>query len=151
MDQRRSEPNFVQQKLRLLCIDDEEIGLRVRKAVFERAGYEVLTAQTAQSGIELFKSGSFDGVILDFFMPGSTGGEIAATLRSIRPKVPILLLSAYVNLPQDVLQMVDAQVLKGAGPEEMLRQVRKMIENRHPDDGDPDGNHGPGKVPTPSR
>ncbi len=118
------------QKLRLLCIDDEDIGLRVRKVVLERAGYEVLTAQTAQSGIELFKSGSFDCVILDFLMPGVNGGEIAATLREIRPEVPILLLSAYVNLPEDVLQKVDAQVLKGAGPEQLLRQVRNMIENR---------------------
>jgi CheY-like chemotaxis protein len=141
----------VHPKLRLLCIDDEDIGLRVRKAVLERAGYEVLTAQTAQSGIELFTSGSFDCVILDFLMPGTNGGEIAATLRRIRPEVPILLLSAYVNLPEEVLQKVDAQVLKGAGPEQLLRQVRTMIENRRSNDGDPDGNYGPGSVPTPSR
>ena len=139
------------QKLRLLCIDDEEIGLRVRKVVFERAGYEVLTAQTAQSGIELFKTGSFDAVILDFMLPDANGGEIAAALRTIRPQVPILLLSAYINLPEEVLQNVDEQVLKGAGPEQLLRQVKAMIENRRSNDGDPDGNYGPGKVPTPSR
>ena len=141
----------MQPKLRLLCIDDEDIGLRVRKVVLERAGYEVLTAQTAQSGIELFKSGPFDCVILDFLMPGTNGGEIAATLRQIRPEVPILLLSAYVNLPEEVLQKVDAQVLKGAGPEQLLRQVRTIIENRRSNDRDPDGNHGPGSIPTPSR
>lgn len=118
------------QKLRLLCIDDEEIGLRIRKAVFERAGYEVLTAQNVQTSIELFKTGKIDGVVLDFLMPGVNGGEIAAVLRSIHPEIPILLLSAYVNLPEDVLQMVDAQMLKGAGPEELLYQVKTMIENR---------------------
>lgn len=118
------------QKLRLLCIDDEDIGLRVRKTVLERAGYEVLTAQTAQSSIELFKTMSFDGVVLDFLMPGTNGGEIAATLRSIRHEVPILLLSAYVNLPEDVLRLVDAQVLKGAGPQELLHQINEMIQNR---------------------
>lgn len=118
------------QKLRLLCIDDEEIGLRIRKAVFERAGYEVLTAQNVQTSIELFKTGKIDGVVLDFLMPGVNGGEIAAVLRSIHPEIPILLLSAYVNLPEDVLQTVDAQMLKGAGPEELLYQVKTMIENR---------------------
>jgi CheY-like chemotaxis protein len=141
----------VHQKLRLLCIDDEEIGLRVRKAVFERAGYEVLTAQTAQSSIELFKTRNFDGVILDFLMPGTNGGEIATALRRIRPEVPILLLSAYVNLPEDVTRLVDAQVLKGAGPEELLLQVKTMIDIRRQNCGDTDGNHGPGKVQTPSR
>lgn len=117
------------QKLRLLCIDDEEIGLKVRKTVLERAGYEVLTAQTSQSGIELFKTLNFDGVVLDFLMPDANGGQIAATLRSIRPEVPILLLSAYVNLPEDVLRLVNAQVLKGAGPQELLHQVEKMIDH----------------------
>ncbi len=118
------------QKLRLLCIDDEDIGLRVRQAVLERAGYEVHTAQNAQTGIEVFKSGEFDGVVLDYLMPGSNGTEVAAALRKIRPKVPILLLSAYVNLPDDVLRLVDAQVLKGAGPEVMLNQLQAMIEHR---------------------
>lgn len=131
------------QKLRLLCIDDEDIGLRVRKAVFERAGYEVLTAQTAQTGIELFHTREFDGVVLDFLMPGTNGGDIAATLRSIRPEVPILLLSAYVNLPDDVLRLVDAQVLKGAGPEVLLKQVKAMIENRRPGTGYRSDKHGP--------
>ena len=131
-------------KLRLLCIDDEEVGLRVRKAVFERAGYEVLTAQNARDSIELFKTLEFDGVVLDFLMPGTNGGDIAAALKNIRPEVPILLLSAYVNLPDHVVQQVDAQVLKGAGPEEMLRQVQAMIENRPSRNDDRSGSHGPG-------
>lgn len=122
-------------KLRLLCIDDEEIGLRIRKVVFERAGYEVFTAQTAQTSIELFKSENFDAVVLDYLMPGGNGGEIAAKLRNIRPEVPILLLSAYVSLPDDVLQIVDAQLLKGSGPEKLLGQVKAMIENRKQQNG----------------
>ena len=132
------------QKLRLLCIDDEEVGLRVRKAVFERAGYEVLTAQNAQTGIELFKTLEFDGVVLDFLIPGANGGDIAAALKDIRPEVPILLLSAYVNLPDNVLRQVDAQVLKGAGPEEMLRQVQAMIENHRSSNGNRNNSHGLG-------
>ena len=131
-------------KLRLLCIDDEEVGLRVRKAVFERAGYEVLTAQNARDSIELFKTLEFDGVVLDFLMPGTNGGDIAAALKNIRPEVPILLLSAYVNLPDHVLRQVDAQVLKGAGPEEMLREVEAMITNRRSSNGDRNGSHGTG-------
>lgn len=126
-------------KLRLLCIDDEDIGLRVRKAVFELAGYDVSTAQNAESAIELFKTGDFHAVVLDFLMPGKNGGEIAAALRGIRPEVPILLLSAYVNLPEDVTRLVDAQVLKGARPEALLHQVQTMIENRRLTPHDQDG------------
>lgn len=122
----------MQQKLRLLCIDDEEIGLKVRKTVLERAGYEVFAAQTAPSGIELFKNMNFDAVVIDFLMPGTNGAETAATLRSIRPEVPILLLSAYVNLPEAALRLVDAHLLKGEGPQELLHQVKNLIDRRRP-------------------
>lgn len=120
------------QKLRLLCIDDEEIGLKVRKTVLERAGYEVFAAQTVHSGIELFKNMDFDAVVIDFLMPGTNGTETAETLRKLRPEVPILLLSAYVNLPDAALQLVDAHLLKGAGPQELLIQIKDMIDRRRP-------------------
>ena len=49
-------------------------------------------------------------------------------MRKQRPEVPILLLSAYVNLPQDVVTVVDFTVLKGEGPTELLSKVRRMLQ-----------------------
>lgn len=116
---------------RLLCIDDEELGLNVRKALLERAGYEVLTAPNGASGIEVFTAHRFDGVVVDYMLPDADGGQIAAHLRSLRPEVPILLLSAYLTLPDHVLQLVDINVLKGAGAEEFLSRVAELLANKN--------------------
>ena len=114
----------------ILCIDDEALGLQIRKAVLERAGYRVLTALDGASGLNLFADQPVDGVILDYFMPVMDGGQVATTMRKQRPDVPILLLSAYINLPPEVVQMVDFTVLKGEGPVELLARVRQMLDGR---------------------
>lgn len=114
----------------ILCVDDEALGLQIRKAVLERAGYRVLTALDGSSGLTLFFDQPVEGVILDYFMPGMDGGQVATAMRKQRPEVPILLLSAYINLPPEVVRMVDFTVLKGEGPVELLARVRQMLDGR---------------------
>jgi len=113
----------------ILCIDDEALGLQIRKAVLEREGYRVLTAVDGSSGLNLFVQEPIQGVILDYFMPGMDGGQVAVAMRQQRPEIPILLLSAYVNLPPEVVSMVDFTVLKGEGPLELLAKVRRMLRS----------------------
>ena len=119
----------------ILCIDDEALGLKIRKAVLEKEGYRVLTALDGSSGLTLFTEEPVEGVILDYYMPGMDGGKVAFAMRKQRPDVPILLLSAYVNLPVDVLEMVDFTVLKGEGPAELLVKVRRMLDQRQRETG----------------
>jgi CheY-like chemotaxis protein len=111
----------------ILCIDDEELGLQVRKIVLERAGYDVETGIDGPSGLRLFASRPVSAVVLDYYMPGMNGGDVAVEMRRLRPEVPIILLSAYINLPPEVIRMVDCTILKGDGPEAMLTKLREVI------------------------
>jgi CheY-like chemotaxis protein len=111
----------------ILCIDDEALGLQIRKAVLERAGYRVMTATDGATGLAAFAEERVDAVVLDYFMPEMSGGEVAAEMRRRRPEVPILLLSAYINLPLEVLGMVDCTILKGDGPEILLTKVQELL------------------------
>jgi CheY-like chemotaxis protein len=113
----------------ILCIDDEELGLRVRKIVLERAGYCVATGIDGPTGLSVFASEPVSAVVLDYYMPGMNGGEVAAEMRRLRPEVPIILLSAYINLPPEVISMVDCTILKGDGPEALLAKVREMVSH----------------------
>ncbi len=61
----------------ILCIDDEVLGLEIRKVVLEREGYVVHTAADGPTGIHIFRQQPIDAVVLDFAMPGMNGGAVA--------------------------------------------------------------------------
>jgi CheY-like chemotaxis protein len=113
----------------ILCIDDETLGLRIRKTVLEHAGYRVLTAEDGATGLDLFRGNPVDGVVLDYYMPEMDGGVVAETMRRERPEVPIMLLSAYINLPPETIALVDVTLLKGEGPVELLEKLRQMLKS----------------------
>jgi CheY-like chemotaxis protein len=111
----------------VLCVDDEVVGLRVRKILLERAGYRVLTAPDGYSGLDLFASHPVDAVVLDYAMPGMHGGEVAKKMRQTKPEVPILLLSAYVGLPVEVSSLVDIYMTKGQGAPALLENLNSLL------------------------
>lgn len=111
----------------VLCIDDEEVGLRIRSTVLERAGYRVMVAADGPAGLAVFADEPVDAVVLDYYMPVMNGGTVATEMRRLRPEVPILLLSAYINLPPEVIRMVDFTILKGDGPEILLAKLQDVL------------------------
>ena len=114
----------------VLCIDDEVLGLEIRKVVFERAGYKVLTASDGQTAVRIFLENEIDAVVLDYAMPGMNGSQVARALREIKPDVPILLLSAYLSLPEEASQWVDLIVNKGDGAPTLLLRVEELLSGK---------------------
>lgn len=111
----------------VLCVDDEAVGLRIRKILLERAGYKVLTAPDGNSGLEIFSAQPVEAVVLDYSMPGMHGGEVARRMRQTKPNVPILLLSAYVGLPAEVRSVVDIYMTKGEGAPTLLKRLKTLL------------------------
>ena len=112
----------------ILCVDDELVGLQVRKILLERAGYEVLTALDGLSGLEVFASQPVNAVVLDYTMPGMNGGEVANRMRLTKPEIPILLLSANIGLPAEITALVDVYMTKGEGAPVLLRKLGNLLE-----------------------
>jgi CheY-like chemotaxis protein len=111
----------------VLCVDDEQVGLQVRKILLERAGYHVLTAEDGPTGLDIFEREPVEVVVLDYSMPGMHGGEVALRMRQVKPQVPILLLSAYMGLPADVTSLVDLYMTKGEGPPILLKKLGSLL------------------------
>lgn len=111
----------------VLCVDDEAVGLRIRKILLERAGYQVLTATDGDSGLQMFATHPVEAVVLDYSMPGMHGGEVARRMRQAKPNVPILLLSAYVGLPAEVRSVVDVYMTKGEGAPTLLKRLQALL------------------------
>jgi CheY-like chemotaxis protein len=111
----------------VLCVDDEVVGLQVRKLILERSGYTVLTAHDGPTGLTVFNDHAIDAVVLDYAMPGMHGGEVAAKMREIKPHVPILLLSAYMGLPAEVTCLVNIYMTKGEGAPMLLQKLKTLF------------------------
>jgi CheY-like chemotaxis protein len=111
----------------VLCVDDEVVGLSIRRRLLEHGGYRVLTAADGQSGLEIFAANPVDAVILDYAMPGMDGGQVARQMRQIKPEVPILMLSAYVDLPADVISLIDYRMTKGEGAIALLGKLDNLL------------------------
>jgi CheY-like chemotaxis protein len=113
----------------ILCIDDEDLGLEIRKMVLEREGFTVLTARDGLTGLSIFETEPVDAVVLDYAMPGMDGGQVAVILRQRRPELPILMLSAYVALPEDVLKVVTVSATKGDGAFTLVDKLKELLAN----------------------
>lgn len=125
---RRVRNSMKQNSNLILCVDDELVGLQVRKILLERAGYRVLTAPDGPSGLAIFSAEPVEAVVLDYSMPGMHGGEVAARMRQAKPQVPILLLSAYVDLSVEVTSVVDLYMTKGEGAPVLLEKLGSLLQ-----------------------
>ena len=118
----------------ILCIDDEDLGLEIRKMVLEREGFSVLTAKDGVSGLSLFDTEQqIDAVVVDYAMPGMDGGQVAAILRKRKPDIPILMLSAYVALPEEVMRVVSVSATKGDGAFTLVEKLKELLQANAPD------------------
>src|SRR5689334_16362454 len=99
-------------RYRILCVDDAEVALQVRKLIFEHAGYEVTTSRSGEEALEIFKTQPIDIVIADHFLSEKTGTEIAREMKELHPHIPILIVSAATEKPPG-LEFVDGFVAKG--------------------------------------
>ncbi len=111
----------------VLCVDDEKIGLRVRKIMLESRGFIVITASNGPEGIKLFEENHVDVVVLDYYMPDLNGGEVASEIRRRRPGVPIVFLSAYFSLPPEALEVADAFLTKGDPPDVLIEKIQNLV------------------------
>lgn len=111
----------------ILCVDDEATGLSVRKAILESQGYRVVTAENGPDGLAIFSAEPVDLVVLDYKMPAMNGDVVAERMKQLNPFIPILMLSAYVDLPRETLALVDMYLTKGEGPLVMLNAVAGLL------------------------
>src|SRR5487761_649457 len=95
-------------RMTVLCVEDEDSQLKLRKVLFESAGFDVLGARTGAEALELFRANVVDLVVLDYWMAGMNGLAVATELKRLRPSTPIMVLSGWTSLPGETIGLVDA-------------------------------------------
>jgi len=115
-----------QPKVVILCVDDEENPLILRKLVLQKAGYDVVTANSGRKALEVLQSQPIDLVLSDLLMPGMTGTELARRIKDLHPKLPVVLVSGVNEIPPEA-SCADLFISKVEGPAIMCTKIAAIL------------------------
>jgi CheY-like chemotaxis protein len=115
----------------LLIVDDEPVVAAGLARLFERRGYHVVTAHSAENALRVIRTRHIDGMILDFRMPDMRGDIAHAAAVALQPH----LATRTVFLTGDISPSVEEAlsgtrcpvVLKPFDLADFERVVREMI------------------------
>jgi two-component system response regulator CpxR len=114
-------------KRTILCVDDDERSLSIRKVMLETRGYRVLTCTDPDCAVEMMKRGGIDLVLADLMMPKLSGARLIDRLKAISPETPALLFSGSVNCCTEE-SLADGWLPKGEfAPMELLERMRVLL------------------------
>jgi two-component system, OmpR family, response regulator CpxR len=120
-------------KKTILCVDDNDQALSVRKFLLETRGYRVLTAATAHEALEILESalpGSIDLLLSDLLMPIMDGNELIRRAKDLNPALPAMLISGSVKQYERGVR-ADVFLPKGVcSPVEMLERIRVLVARK---------------------
>jgi CheY-like chemotaxis protein len=114
----------------ILCIDDEASSGKVRKLLLESEGYRVIASESGQEGLLALQAERVDLVILDYWMSGMNGIEVAERIKVTNPSIPIIMLSGFAELPGEAIGLADRWILKGRSTHELLAAIGELLRNR---------------------
>ncbi len=81
---------------RVLVIDDDKLVREMARILLSGQGYDVVLAKDGAAGIEAARSGHFDAVIVDLFMPDINGFKVMGTIRQSKPNMPMIAASGFM-------------------------------------------------------
>jgi CheY-like chemotaxis protein len=114
-------------KYRILCVDDDLVGLELRAAALEEEGYAVTAVSCPLTTLE-YDVSRFHLAILDFDMPVLNGYQLLLRLRAARAVFPIVLLSGMSQqLPNDMRTVFSRCHDKGEPIHFLLNTVRSYL------------------------
>lgn len=112
----------------LLCVDDRPELLNLRKATLEPLGYSVATATDANSAIAMLGNMEIAAVLMDYKSDGMDTETVAFHIKQRFSTQPIVLLSAYSELPERILWLVDEYVMRSEPLEGLVRVIERVTQ-----------------------
>jgi DNA-binding response OmpR family regulator len=128
----------MQNKKKILMVDDEKKIVDVVKSYLEKEGFEVFEAYNGKEAVEVFNRITPSLVILDLMLPDMTGEDICKVIRR-KSRVPVIMLTAKVD-EVSILEGFrigsDDYVTKPFSPRQLVARVLALLR-RTEEDGAP--------------
>lgn len=116
------------QRPRVLSIDDNKMLNLMRQKVLGISGFDCDLAYTAEQALAMVITSHYDAILLDYYLPGTTGLSVAQTIKTIRPGPPVILVTGEEFL--ECSNAIHSYVVKGDGPEVLLDKLKTAIGQR---------------------
>jgi CheY-like chemotaxis protein len=111
----------------VLCIDDRPQVLELRKAHLESHGYCANIASSGHTALKMLEETSVAAVLLEYKLEGMDAEAVACHIKQRFPNLPIILLSAYSEMPERILWLVDGYLMKSELPERLVWVIERAI------------------------
>lgn len=113
----------------LLYVDDAPTMLQLRKAGLERLGYSVFTATDARSAIAVLEQTPVAAVLVEYKREGIDAEALAFHIKQRFPTRPLILLSAFSELPERILWLVDEYLMRSEPLERIAAIVSQVAQS----------------------
>ncbi len=116
----------------ILVVDDNPLVLESLRYLFEREGHTVLIADNGRSALEICQQGAVHVMVLDFNMPGLTGGETVEKLREFNTDTQVILQTGQSLIPaREMLRALEIQGYhdKSEGAEKLMLWVDAALKS----------------------
>ena len=124
----RANPNTAQSG-EVMLVDDEESVLRVTAELLRLQGFTVRTFSRPADALSAFRNSPerFDVLVTDHNMPGMTGAELARMIRTIRPDLPIILITGFATSSLDELEAIDQKIMKPIAGRTLAMTIQQCL------------------------
>jgi DNA-binding NtrC family response regulator len=121
------------ERLRILVIDDDESVRRTAAVILENEGYRVDTAENGKQAIKKSNAEPYRVALIDFRLPDMDGTELLTALRETTPKMAKIMVTGYPTLEnaiESVNKHADAYFVKPVDYENLLKTIRNLIQKQ---------------------
>ncbi len=114
-------------KKTILCVDDNQQTLSIRKIFLETRGYRVVACNSGDQALEAFRRGGVDLVLTDLMMPGVDGSRLIEEVKRVSPQTPAVLISSRTKIFERET-LADVFLSKGMyEPADLLERIRLLL------------------------
>ncbi|MEI7812473.1 MAG: response regulator transcription factor [Ignavibacteria bacterium] len=119
--------------IKILIGDDHSVVRQGLKQILSenKELYECAEAENGQQVLDMLFDAEWDVIILDISMPGLNGLDVLKSIRRIKPKLPVLVLTMYSE-DQFAIRSIKAgasgYLTKDSAPEELVKAVKKLLK-----------------------
>ena len=121
----------------ILIVEDEEGIVKFLKQGLEEEGYQISSANNGLLGLDLFKNGRFDLILLDWMLPKMTGIDVCKNIRELNSKIPIIFLTAKDTVQETIEGLktgANDYIKKPFSFDELVERIKVQLRDKSEQD-----------------